>query len=371
MPCRDTSAPSSSTSIPPSPGCRPPPRGGLRLRQHRDPRRLGRDRSRPLRPRVVVGVEQMKTVDSDHRRRLPRHRGLVRARSQGHRVPVPEALRPPRRRVRQALRPQGRAPRAHLGGQLLERQAQPAGADAQLVHDREPRVLERQVQPVIGGRIKISDCSQVTDGAASLFLASEKSATDYAKRGKQLDDIPRILGWGHHTAPIEFDAKVAESHDNPYVLPHTRQTILDAFKRAGVADVGESTRSRRTTASPPPSTWPSTTSASPSRASRGRPSRTASSRWAASCRSTRAAASSARASGRRHRRPPGARLPQAGHRHGGRLPGRRRQDHRDAEHRRQRHHQLRLRRRQVEHIESRRTAAHIGSPFFFAAAIDV
>jgi acetyl-CoA C-acetyltransferase len=89
----------------------------------------------------------------------------------------------------------------------------------------------------IGGRIKISDCSQVTDGAVSLFLASEKAAAAYAKRrGLTLESIPKLLGWGHHTAPIEFTAKVAESRDNPYVLPHTRQTILDAFKRAGVKD---------------------------------------------------------------------------------------------------------------------------------------
>ncbi|MGH7896468.1 MAG: acetyl-CoA acetyltransferase [Candidatus Binatia bacterium] len=91
---------------------------------------------------------------------------------------------------------------------------------------------------VIGGRIKVSDCSQVTDGAVSLFLASEKYATAYAKRTKQkLADIPRILGWGHRTAPLEFDAKVAESRGQPYVLPHTRQAILDALRRADVKDV--------------------------------------------------------------------------------------------------------------------------------------
>jgi acetyl-CoA C-acetyltransferase len=91
---------------------------------------------------------------------------------------------------------------------------------------------------VIGGRIKISDCSQVTDGAAALFLASEKGAAAYAKqRGVKLDSLPRLLGWGHRTAPIEFTTKVAESRDNQYVLPHTRQAIVDALRRAGVADV--------------------------------------------------------------------------------------------------------------------------------------
>jgi acetyl-CoA C-acetyltransferase len=95
---------------------------------------------------------------------------------------------------------------------------------------------ESKFNTVIGGRIKVSDCSQVTDGGVALFLASEKFATQWAKRsGKNLGDIPRIQGWGHHTAPLEFEAKVIESKDDPYVLPHTRQTILDAFKRAGVA----------------------------------------------------------------------------------------------------------------------------------------
>lgn len=91
---------------------------------------------------------------------------------------------------------------------------------------------------VIGGRIKISDCSQVTDGATSIFFASEKAAAAHAKkRGIKLASIPKLLGWGHKTAPIEFTTKVAESKDNPYVLPHTRQAILDAFKRAGLKDV--------------------------------------------------------------------------------------------------------------------------------------
>ena len=99
---------------------------------------------------------------------------------------------------------------------------------------------ESKFNQVIGGRIKVSDCSQVTDGSVAVFLASEKFASAWAKRnGKQLSDIPRILGWGHHTAPLEFDAKVAESRDNAYVLPHTRQAILDAFKRAGIGSVSD------------------------------------------------------------------------------------------------------------------------------------
>lgn len=89
----------------------------------------------------------------------------------------------------------------------------------------------------IGGRIKVSDCSQVTDGAVAVILASEKFAAAYAtKHGLSLDDLPRIQGWGHATAPLRFDDKVAESAGQPYILPHTRRAITDAYRRAEIAD---------------------------------------------------------------------------------------------------------------------------------------
>ncbi|MCA9643444.1 MAG: thiolase domain-containing protein [Polyangiaceae bacterium] len=92
--------------------------------------------------------------------------------------------------------------------------------------------------PAVGGRIRISDCSQVTDGAATVFLASKSYAEKYAKaKGIPLASIPRIKGWGHHTARLRFEDKVLESKDSEYVLPHVRSTVTDAFKRAGMADV--------------------------------------------------------------------------------------------------------------------------------------
>ncbi|MFT6398666.1 MAG: acetyl-CoA C-acetyltransferase [Bradymonadia bacterium] len=92
--------------------------------------------------------------------------------------------------------------------------------------------------PAVGGRIRIADCSQVTDGAASVILASESFAKVWAERqGKKLEDVPKILGWGHATAPILLSDKFEESKDDPYVLPHVRRTVQDAFRRAGIADV--------------------------------------------------------------------------------------------------------------------------------------
>lgn len=94
-----------------------------------------------------------------------------------------------------------------------------------------------QYNSTVTGRIKVTDCSQVTDGAACLYLASESFAAAYAQRiGKSLDSLPRIIGWGHTTAPIEFSAKIADSEGQPYVLPWTRKAITDAYARAGLTD---------------------------------------------------------------------------------------------------------------------------------------
>lgn len=87
----------------------------------------------------------------------------------------------------------------------------------------------------VGGRLCITDCSQVTDGAAVTILASKDYAKDYAKKhGKKIDEIPRIKGWGHRVAPITFEGKKNESVGDKYILPWTRQTVKDAYKRAGM-----------------------------------------------------------------------------------------------------------------------------------------
>lgn len=81
----------------------------------------------------------------------------------------------------------------------------------------------------LGDILGISDCSQVTDGAAIVILASEK----YVKEHK-IQDKPYIAGWGHRTAPFEFKKKMEESKEDKYILPWTRQTIVDAYNRAGI-----------------------------------------------------------------------------------------------------------------------------------------
>ncbi len=94
--------------------------------------------------------------------------------------------------------------------------------------------------PVVEGRTRKMDCGQVTDGSAVVFLASERRAADYAaKRGLSLDQIPRIAGWGHRSAPIGYARKIADSADQPYVFPQVRRAIEDARARAGVSNLAQ------------------------------------------------------------------------------------------------------------------------------------
>jgi acetyl-CoA C-acetyltransferase len=104
--------------------------------------------------------------------------------------------------------------------------------------NKEHALCRTDDNPAVGGRIRIADCSQVTDGAVCVFLASREYAEKFARgNGLKLEQIPRIKGWGHNTARLRFDDKVAESQGNRYVLPHVRSTITSALKRAGIADV--------------------------------------------------------------------------------------------------------------------------------------
>jgi acetyl-CoA C-acetyltransferase len=91
--------------------------------------------------------------------------------------------------------------------------------------------------PAVEGRIRRTDCSAMTDGAAGLVLVSDR----YLKAHPDVAARPRavLAGWGHRTVGLSMQQKLDRSADEPYVLPHVRQTILDAFVRAGIADVSQ------------------------------------------------------------------------------------------------------------------------------------
>lgn len=84
--------------------------------------------------------------------------------------------------------------------------------------------------PLVGGKLGVSDCSQVTDGAAVVVLCSEQFIAERGYEGK-----PVIKGYGHRTAPMLFDKKMADNAESEYVLPWTRKACLEAYKRAGLS----------------------------------------------------------------------------------------------------------------------------------------
>jgi acetyl-CoA C-acetyltransferase len=84
--------------------------------------------------------------------------------------------------------------------------------------------------PVIEGRIRRFDCSQMTDGGAGVVLATD----DYLREHPGVRPIARIDGWGHRTVGLGLQQKLDRSADDPYVLPHVRGAVVDAFDRAGV-----------------------------------------------------------------------------------------------------------------------------------------
>lgn len=86
-----------------------------------------------------------------------------------------------------------------------------------------------ETNALVGNLLSISDCSQVTDGAACVILASKKYITSTKRK---IDEIPIVKGWGCRVAPYLFDKKIEDSKDNQYILPWTRQAVLDAYKRA-------------------------------------------------------------------------------------------------------------------------------------------
>lgn len=93
--------------------------------------------------------------------------------------------------------------------------------------------------PVLDGRIRKQDCSQVTDGGAAVVLASPARAAEHARRrGLPLSSLPRITGWGHRTGRMALADKLADAlaAGGPYLFPQVRGAIEDALRRAGLPD---------------------------------------------------------------------------------------------------------------------------------------
>lgn len=91
-------------------------------------------------------------------------------------------------------------------------------------------IEDDETNPVVEGRLRRYDCSQMTDGGAGLVLVSDS----YLEAHPGARPIARIDGWGHRTVGLGLRQKLDQSAEDPYLLPHVRHAVLDAFGRAGV-----------------------------------------------------------------------------------------------------------------------------------------
>ena len=100
-----------------------------------------------------------------------------------------------------------------------------------LVTRRSTDADEDEINPVVEGRIRRFDCSQMTDGGAGIVLVGD----DYLRDHPDARPIGRIEGWGHRTVGLGLQQKLDRSADDPYVMPHVRRAVLDAFERARIS----------------------------------------------------------------------------------------------------------------------------------------
>ncbi len=94
--------------------------------------------------------------------------------------------------------------------------------------------------PTISGQIRRTDCGQISDGAAVVFLATQKRAQAYARaRRIKLEDIPCIKGWGHINAPMLFKEKMRLSEGQDYIFPHIQKLFQQTLSRAGMSGIDQ------------------------------------------------------------------------------------------------------------------------------------
>ena len=95
--------------------------------------------------------------------------------------------------------------------------------EANLTYDHASQVSEKN--PSVAPPLRVSDCSQITDGAAGLVLVSGK----YLDRiGRDKSKLPRLLGFGHTTDYLALEKKDAPTFST------ARKAAKQAFAMANL-----------------------------------------------------------------------------------------------------------------------------------------
>ena len=86
-----------------------------------------------------------------------------------------------------------------------------------------------ETNPVVEGRVRRFDCSQITDGGAGVVLVSDR----WRRQHPDVTPLARIEGFGHRTVGLGLEQKLARSAGNPYVMPHVHAAAELAREQAG------------------------------------------------------------------------------------------------------------------------------------------
>lgn len=183
---------------------------------------------------LVVGVEQMRNVPgADAARNL----GVAswRAREDYGDFVWPEAFD---RVADEVERRGGGLKREHLARIVKSSRANarrnPLAQTRDWVETPGSYAADDDANPIVVGAMRKSDCGRISDGASAVVLASRDYAERWAAR-RGVAAPPRIKGWGHKTSSMSLDEKLAASAGQPYLFPHLRAAITDAYRRAGVS----------------------------------------------------------------------------------------------------------------------------------------
>jgi len=177
---------------------------------------------------LVLGVEQERNVPGDDAARFLGAAAWVGHEGEGARYPWPHMFS----RIGDVY-----AERWGLDHRHLRAIAEKAFANARDNPHAQTRtwsvaVTEDERNPIVEGRLRRYDCAQLTDGGAAMIIATRRYAETWAaKRGRDLGSVPRILGWGHRTASLSLDHKLARRSE--LLVPHLADAAADARRRAG------------------------------------------------------------------------------------------------------------------------------------------
>lgn len=181
---------------------------------------------------VVVGVEQMRNVDA---RTAAEHLGAamwIGHESQEAGFPWPHQFA----LIADAYAERYGLDHAHLAAisekNFANARANPLAQGRSWVFEPDAFGEDDGLNPVVEGRLRRQDCGRITDGAATVVLASERFM---AEHGRDAESTARIAGWGQRTTPILLETKLAASAGNGGLMfPHVAGAVEDARRRASI-----------------------------------------------------------------------------------------------------------------------------------------